>query len=559
MIFDKLFAGPSITDESIWSSGYENVNKMTIAGVSVNEENALTYSAVFACVKVIAEGIQTLPWRAYKRSGKNRHLDTSSVADKILNRAPNPYLKPGDFKYMWVANCLLWGNFYAEIERNFAGAPVNLWPIEPRRVEIKLNNGGGVEYHVTNDGGKEVIIQRKDMFHIMGPSNDGIKGMSVIGLARETIALGMATQEFGSAFFGNGATLGGVITNEGGVKLNETGVKNLLSSFNRKHKGSKNAKKVEYLDGGMKFTSIGVPPDDAQFLETRKFQVTEIARFFNVPPHKLGDLSRSTHSNIESQNIEFVVDTLKPWTMRGEEEANKSLLNNTPNKYTKFNFNARLSADSKSRGEFYAKLNGMGVLSINEIREKEDMNPIEDGDLHMVPMNMMSVEDAANSDAQEAAQPVAPEEPEEEPEEEEATVDKKEARVLTDQELAAVDSICGVVTMIEINSIKSWYKKTRAVDSVGIFLEDKCKSFYESHAKNTADRFTLILSIIMQNHGGCDEQKVKEICKKHFEKTVDAVGVCKGEAGIERIIGAVNSINLSTDIEEYATEGSAQC
>lgn len=369
------------------------------AGVKVDGDTALTYSAFWACVKIISETVGYLPWRIMEE-GALRTVAIDHPLDRVVHRLPNPEMSSVTFKELLLAHCLTWGNAYCEIERNRIGDVVALWPIDPDNVKVDRDANGALVYEIMSGAGTKTIMAPRDIFHVRGPSRDGINGYSVVQMARESISLGLATESFGSAFFGNGAIPGMVIQNKGGAKLNVEGVQNLLRTWNKQHKGPKKAGKVEYLDAGMEVQQLGIPPADSQFLETRKFQITEIARWFRIPPHKLADLERSTHTNIESQNIEFVTDSIMPWVARIECQADISLLRDDEvgRYYNKINLKGLLRGDSKARAEYYKVMSGLGVLSIDEIRALEDQDELGGaaGALRMVPMNMTTVERMAS-------------------------------------------------------------------------------------------------------------------------------------------------------------------
>ena len=369
-----------------------------VAGVSVTDVTAFNYSAFYACMRIISETIAYLPWHVIV-SGTKKQIATDNKLDDILYRRPNAEMNAFTFKEVMIQHLLGWGNAYAEIERNRLGEIVNLWPIDPTMVSIERDSNGRLYYDVASDRGANIQLQSKDVFCVRGPSRDGLVGYSIIERARESISLGLATEAFGASFYGNGAMVGTIIKNDGSAKLSPEGVKNMLSTFNRKNRGARNAMKTEYLDGGLSIERVGIPPNDAQFIESRKFQIQDICRWFRIPPHKLADLERSTHTNIEAQNIEFVTDAVVPWVSRLENQANFSLIKDPQNYYTKMNILGLLRGDSKARSDYYKTLASLGVLSIDEIRDKEDLDSIgDDGDLRLVPMNMTTPERAKSGD-----------------------------------------------------------------------------------------------------------------------------------------------------------------
>lgn len=367
------------------------------AGVNVDEDTAMSYAAVFASVKVISETAAMLPWRPYLQAGSRRELQAGSALDVLLHRKPNGEQTAFQWREFLVASALLHGNGYSEIESKANGEPLALHPIHPSRVEPSRTEVGALFYRVHNDNGTWVDIPARQMFHLRGPTKDGVVGWSVISLARESWGLGIAAEQFASGFFGNGAIPSLVIKqDEQAAELSKEGVANLLESFELRHRGSKGAGKPAFLETGYDIKPLGIPQKDAQFLETRRFSVSDVSRWFRVPPHKIGDLDKATFSNIESQERAFANDAIMPWVVRLEQEANAKLIQD-PRFVTKVEMRGLLRGDSASRADFYQKMRDLGALDINEIRELEDMNPLAGavGALRLVPSNMVSVERAA--------------------------------------------------------------------------------------------------------------------------------------------------------------------
>jgi HK97 family phage portal protein len=361
------------------------------AGIRIDHDNALTISAVFRAIKAIAEPIATLQWSVLRDTNGKRQAVMENLK-YLLHRRPNPEMSAFTFRQTLMAWALSWGNGYAEIEFNLGGQPIALWPISPDRVEVKRDDAtGDIVYEVSNSGGGKSIIPASKMFHVHGLGFDGLTGYSVISLAARSLSIGMAAEEFGASFFGNGAIMSGTLEHPG--KLSDPAFERLKKDFETQHSGVKNAGKPLILEEGMKWAAIGLPPGDAQFLETRKFSVTDIARWFGVPPHKLYDLDRATFSNIEHQSIEFVVDTLMPWVVRLEQEADYKLIKGDKRVYTKLNLNALMRGDSQSRANYYREMRNMGVFSANDICELEDRNGIGvAGDKRIVQLNMTTLD-----------------------------------------------------------------------------------------------------------------------------------------------------------------------
>lgn len=362
-----------------------------VAGVYVDEDVALTYAAVWICCRVIAEAISAMPWHVMQKDGQTRRRLDGHPADWLMHVAPNPELSAYTFRETLLFWALTWGNGYAEIERDGSLRPIALWPIEPDRVRPKRDESGALVYDVSNSSSGRAIIPARDMFHLRGPGWNGLQGYSPIELARESISLGLACEKFGSAFFGNGASPGGVLEAPETFELSPAAKKILLEEWNAVHRGPGNFGKVAYLDGGMKYKPITIPPEDAQFLETRQHQVLEICRWYKVPPHKVYELTRATYNNVEQQQIEFLTETLVPWIVRLEQEADAKLLGpyQRGRIYTKIKPEALLRGDLKSRYDAYAVGRQWGWLSINDVRALEDLDPIPNGgDEYLTPLNM---------------------------------------------------------------------------------------------------------------------------------------------------------------------------
>jgi HK97 family phage portal protein len=373
----------------------------TQSGQDVDESSALRYSAFWGCVRVISETSATLPWQVLQRT-KNGRKEVDSDVAWMLAIQPNPEMSPFVFKELMTRRAAVCGNAYAEIERDNAGRPVALWPILPERVYPRRNEDGQLVYYVRDMDQSEVELAAADVFHLKGPGGDGLVGYSVIQMAAESVGLGLAMQEFGASFFGNGAHVGGALFHP--KTLSDTARKNLEQSV-AKSTGRKNALSLRVFEEGMTYERIGIPPEDAQFLESRNTQVRDICRWFRVPPHKVADLADAKWANIEWQSIDFVTDAIVPWVCRMEQEANAKLFgrNNRNSIYTRLNIAALLRGDMKARYDSYAVGRQWSFLSANDIRSLEDMNPIANGDLYIVPSNMMTL-----AQLKKGPQPTAP-------------------------------------------------------------------------------------------------------------------------------------------------------
>lgn len=360
------------------------------AGVAVNQATAMTYSAVYNAVTIYAQTIASLPLHVYRTrpdGGKERATDYPLY--RVLHDRPNPLLDSYRFRELMMVYLLLWGNFYAEvIERD--GYEDELWPIPPWRAQPQLMaNGRDIQYQVTLPDGRSAVLPRERVFHVAGMGFDGLRGKSIISLARESLGLGMAAEAFGAQFFGSGANMAGVLEHPG--SLSDKAHERLRQHWKELYTGLDNAHRVAILEEGMKYTRIGIPPEDAQFLQTREFQVEEVARWFNLPPHMLKDLRRSTFSNIEHQALEFVKYSLLPWLRRIEAAIKHQLLAGADEQdlFAEFIVEGLLRGDTESRYRAYATARQWGWLSANDIRRLENLDPIEGGDVYLQPLNMV--------------------------------------------------------------------------------------------------------------------------------------------------------------------------
>lgn len=365
------------------------VGRQTFSGVSVSHESALMYSAVFRAVDLISKHVAMLPFVLFERTGERSKVRAEGhPVYNLLRLAPNPMMTAYNYRVALMAHVLLWGNHYSEIVWGRDGYPRELWPLRPDRMEMRRDRNGELFYRYRYGDGGSSDLRPYQVLHIRGLNLDGEKGLSVIGHARQTIGLGLAAEQFGAEFFGNGARPGGVLEYPG--VLGDEGFDALQESWLAAHQGLGNSNRVAILEEGVTYKQIGIPPEDAQFLETRKFQVTDIARFFGVQPHKLMDLGHATFSNIEHQSIEYVQDALQPWAVNLEQSVDLQLL--LPSErgrfYSKLLLAALLRGDSQARTESYASGIQNGYYSINDVRALEDMDPVAGGDAHLVQMNL---------------------------------------------------------------------------------------------------------------------------------------------------------------------------
>ena len=376
------------------------------AGKSVSERSAMQMTAVYACVRVLSEAVAGLPLHIYRYTSKgSKEKATDHPLYFLLHDEPNPEMCSFVFRETMMTHLLLWGNAYAQIIRNGKGEVMAIYPLMPSRMTVDRNERGELyyQYQLSRDDaqtmkGSSVILKPSDVLHIPGLGFDGLVGYSPIAMAKNAIGLSIATEEYGSKFFANGATPGGVLEHPGTLK-NPARVR---ESWNQAFGGSVNSNRVAVLEEGLKYTPITIAPDQAQFLETRKFQLNEIARIFRVPPHMIGDLERATFSNIEHLSLEFVKYSLDPWLVRWEQSMARVLFNDDEKRdyFIKFNVDGLLRGDYQSRMSGYSVGIQNGFLSPNDVRELENMDLIPDelgGNRYLCNGNMIDIGSAGKT------------------------------------------------------------------------------------------------------------------------------------------------------------------
>ncbi len=393
-IFSGLFRSRDKPKNSV-GGGWSFLFGGTTSGKAVNERTAMQTSAVYACVRILSESIAGLPLHVYRNKadgGKERTAD--HPLQRLLHDEPNHEMTSFLFRETLMAHLLLWGNAYAQIIRDGRGYPVALYPMLPDRMAVDRDPQGELIYTYQSDKG-QIKLRRENVLHIPGLGFDGLIGYSPIAMAKNAVGLALATEDYGAAFFANGANPGGVLEHPGVIKPDQAD--RLRESWQSQFGGA-NAHKVAVLEEGLKFHQMSIPPEQAQFLETRKFQINEIARVFRVPPHMVGDLEKSSFSNIEQQSLEFVKYTLDPWVVRWEQSLMQSLL--LPSEKSaisiRFNLDGLLRGDYQSRMQGYSTGIQNGFYSVNDVRALEDLNLLseaEGGNTHVLNGNMVKLAD----------------------------------------------------------------------------------------------------------------------------------------------------------------------
>ena len=385
-------------------AGYSFLFGRTTSGKPVNERTAMQTTAVYACVRILAEAVASLPLHVYEyQDDGGKKLVHDHPLYYLLHDEPNPEMTSFVFRETLMSHLLIWGNAYAQIIRDGAGRVLGLYPLLPDKMDVQRDDRGNIYYVYSRNSDEnpmfkeygDIRLKAEDVLHIPGLGFDGLIGYSPIAMAKNAVGMTLACEDYWASFFANGANPGGVLEHPGVLK----DPSKVRESWNSVYRGVSNAHKIAVLEEGMKYQQIGIPPEEAQFLETRKFQINEIARLYRIPPHMVGDLDKSSFSNIEQQSLEFVKYTLDPWVIRWEQSLQRSLL--LPGEKGKYFI--KLNVDGLLRGDYQSRMNGYAVgrqngwFSANDIREMENMNPIPDeqgGNLYLINGAMTKLEDA---------------------------------------------------------------------------------------------------------------------------------------------------------------------
>jgi HK97 family phage portal protein len=387
---------------------YNPVGLASAAGPRVGPDSAMRISAVWACVRVLSETIASLPLLVYRRRADGgRERASGHPLYDLLHSQPNRWQTAFEFFEMLTACVLLRGNAYAEIVPGPRGPVDQLIPLHPDRVTVEALRGGGQRYRVTRDDGTTNTLLDSEVLHLRGLSSDGITGLSVVEYAREAMGLSLATESYGARLFSQNARPGGVLTHPS--KLSQDVADRIRTSWQQAHSGLANAHSVAVLEEGMKFEAVGMTNEDAQFLATREFQIEEVARWFRVPLHMISSTTKATSwgSGIEQLSLGFVTYTLLPWLRRWEQAISRDLISATDSYFCEFLVDGLLRGNIKDRYEAYAVARNWGWLNADDIRAKENMNPLPDGkgQVYLQPLNMV---EAGTPPPQPAPQPTPP-------------------------------------------------------------------------------------------------------------------------------------------------------
>ena len=475
------------------------------AGMQVNHDTALNFSAVYAAVAYRAETIASLPWQVMKRLNPGSEPVPSHAVNKLLHTRPNPYMSPFSLKCFLLAMAQLWGNSYLEIERDGGNRPINLWPLTSDRVEVKFDDAGALYYEVTNGRGGKAPLKPSDVYHLSGMGFDGIQGYSIVTLAQRSIGQGLAADQFMSSFYANGTVLSGIFSHP--KTLTDEAYDRLKADFKEKYSGVQKSWEPLIVEEDMKWQNMGMPLQDAQFLENRKFTVEDIARWFRVPPHKIGSLDKATYSNITQQAIESVQESIMPWAIRMEQEADYKLIpqNNRNLFFTKINIKGLMRGDAESRAKYYQIMRNQGLMSANEIRALEDLNPIgADGDKHVMQSQYTTLEKIGEEPA-----PVQPQLPALEIDEDAIRqahngifIDTA-IRVLKREEHRAIDSARRYTDRGEFVEWMAKFYGEHAIYMAGVLkipMEALCHIVFNGNNEKAAGQIDTVLTMFLYNH-----------------------------------------------------------
>lgn len=440
------------------------------SGLEINRQTALSISAVWACVRVLSETLASLPLHLYRRLEKGKERATDHPLYDVLLRKPNEEQTAFQYRELLEAHLVLQGNAYSQIVTNGQGQVKNLWPLDPEKMTPRRSGGRIIYEYIKND--RKHILTSGEVFHIPGLGYDGIQGYSVLHMFKQAFGSARAGERFGAEFFKNFAQPKGVIKMPG--KLRDDAVRKRMSaSWQEQHGdwGRKHGPAI--LEEGAEWQSTSIPPDDAQFLTTRKFSITDIARIFRTQPHLIGDLEHATYTNIEHQGIEFVVHTMRPWFVRWEQAIGRQLLSEADQReyFAEFLIDALLRGDSAARWSAYRTAREIGVLSANDIRAMENLNPVEGGDQYFVPMNWVPADEVGE-------EPPPAQEPGEVPEEDSIREQRVQRAAMSRFKIADsfrplfADAASRILSK-EIRELKKGAKKhlIRSLEDFDLFLD----------------------------------------------------------------------------------------
>jgi HK97 family phage portal protein len=463
-----------LTDAAPWRTA--GIIRSSDAGVTVNEETALTLSAVYRAVDLLSNHFAMLPAGLYERvDDRTRRRADNHALDPLIRLSPNSRMNSFNWRKVALTHLLLWGNHYSQIVADRRGRIEALWPLFPGRMQRIFDKDGIRFYEYRSTMGKITTLPEWEVFHWRGFTLDGFLGLSVVSHARQSLGLGLASERFGARFFGNDARPSVVLEHPG--ELGEVAQKNITQSFTETYGGG-NSWGFMVLEEGMKLNTVTMPLEDAQFLETRRFQVSDVARWFGVPPHKLAEMGRATFNNIEHMGIEYVQDSLQPHATNFEQTVDTQLLTQAERRryYAKMSLDGLLRGDSESRHTAYQSGLNSGYYSINDVRELEDLNPVPGGDDYRVPLNTAPVGSmAASGDEEETPPPVV------RSKEERAMRSGQNRHALRNSFVSIFADAIGRILRREANDVGNKAKSLLSKDDGRAVFEQWLDGFYEEH------------------------------------------------------------------------------
>lgn len=514
------FSITDLRDERLWSE-FGFLTTETASGILVNPENALALAAYYDGIRIISEDVAKLPFPVYRRlEPRGKERDREHPVHRVLNDSPNRNMSAMSFRETMTANAIGWGGGFAVIRRNGIGQPLELRPIHPSRVRVELSKEGRLFYVVGNDDGTQSTLNQSQVFHLHGLSPDGMNGYSVARIGAESIGRGLSAAAFSASFFRSGSSPKIALKTQQ-IFESEEALERLRHQWQSRYSGAEGWHRPIVLEAGFEIEKISIPPEDAQLIQTEEFTVLDIARWLRVAPHKLAALERSTHSNIEEQNIDHVIDTLMPWARRWESEVKRKLLVDEPDFFAEHLFAALLRGNSEQRGNFMRELFNIGALSQNDVRELENMNPIEGGDTYYVNSALIRSQDAAAGVRSEDAAAGRIDGNDNRPRQ---SVDMAKPLNLLAEPLTRCARE-GAHILLTATLERSQAKERRAVSRLIERHKDErlsyeLKNFYAAHAKLMSDAFALsVRGITAMTGAGCAIEAVEA----HVARYVEAV------------------------------------
>ncbi len=385
--FDGVFSQDTLEAESNW---FQNFVPETSSGVEISPNTALMHTAVFACNRVLSESISSLPLVIYKEDEKgNRERAKKHPLYDLLHSSPNQETTTMQWRETMITSLNMKGNHYSQIIKDNAGRVVAIWGLMTDRITVKRLELTGELIFIYDLGVNQVPLKFSDLLNVSGLSLDGMSGVSPITYNRESLTLSKAMEQYGGKYFKNGANASGAFSVQG--ELSQEAYDRMKSDFTESYAGMVNAHKPMILEGGAKFERITMSNEDSQFLDSRKYQRSEISSIFRVPLHMINDLERATFSNIEQMSLDFAIYTLTPWLVRIEQAMNRDLLTKEEREqgyYIKHNLAGLLRGDMKARAELISKYTVNGIYTINDALRLEEMNEVDGGDERFMQMNM---------------------------------------------------------------------------------------------------------------------------------------------------------------------------